>query len=147
LDEITDVNSNATGDRAGYAALNECHGFIKQPPIRRRQTMTNPTDPKELPAGQPEITVSGTVQAPFIYFDGVAGLGVQAALIQIEVAAGTILPTAAGGTRHEFVVTGHLRCSLVAALALKEAIERCLAMFTQATQGKQPPEPAPGPLN
>jgi hypothetical protein len=147
LDEITNVNSNAIGDRTSCAAFNECHGFVKQPPTRRLHTMTHPTDLKELPAGQLGTTVSGTVQAPFIYFDDVAALGVQALSFQIEVAARTILPTADGGTRSEFVVTGHLRCSLSAAVALKEAIEKCLAMFTQATQGQQPAEPAPGLLN
>jgi hypothetical protein len=109
--------------------------------------MPNPTDPKNLPAGQPEITVTGAVQAPFIYFDGVAALGVQAGSIQIEVAARTILPAADGGVSTEFVVTGHLRCGLAAALALREAIERSLAMFTQATQEKQAAEPALGLLN
>jgi hypothetical protein len=106
-------------------------------------------DPTELPPVQPTIALTGNEWAPFIYCDGVSALGTQAGAIQIELAARTILPTPDGGTRNEYVATAHLRCSPAAAIALKEALDKALAMLAQAMQQgqEQPPQPAPGRLN
>jgi len=74
--------------------------------------------------------------APFVYFDGVAAFGVMAGAIQIELAGRTIVPDGPKGTSAEFVTTGRLRCSPVAAAALRQAIDNCLKML------EQPPEAA-----
>jgi hypothetical protein len=109
--------------------------------------MSDPTNPTViLPAGQPGLTVAGNKRAPFIYLDGCAAYGTQAGAIQIEVAARTILPTPDGGTRNEFVVTGHLRCSQAAAMELRTAIDKALATLAELAQ-QQSQEPKGGRLN
>jgi hypothetical protein len=110
--------------------------------------MTNPTDaPTELPPVQPGITVTGNERAPFIYLDGVATFGTQAGAIQIELAARTILPTPDGATKNEFVVTAHLRCSPAAAMQLRDAIDKSLAMVQQALEQGSPEAPTGARLN
>lgn len=80
------------------------------------------------------IAVTGNQTAPFIVWDGVATFGLRDGIVQVEVAAGTIVPTADGGTRTEFIITGHLRCSIEAAIALKTAIDQALLMRKQAPE-------------
>jgi hypothetical protein len=65
--------------------------------------------------------------APFIYSDGVATFGVQGGVIQIELAANSIVPEGAE-TRSELLVVAHLRCGPAAAKAIRDAIDRALEM-------------------
>ena len=65
--------------------------------------------------------------AQFIFCDGVGTLGFQGGVIQIELVANTILPDGAV-TKYELLVVGHLRCGPEAAKALRDAIDRALAM-------------------
>jgi hypothetical protein len=60
-----------------------------------------------------------------IYCDGVATFGVQGGVLQIELAANTIVPDGAG-TKSEFLVVAHLRCAPEAAKAIRDAIDRAL---------------------
>ncbi len=76
--------------------------------------------------------------APFIYFDLVPTHGLLGGAVQIELAARTISPLPDGvATIIEFVTVGRLRCTPAAAVALREAIDKALAML-------QPPATVPG---
>jgi hypothetical protein len=82
--------------------------------------------------------VVGNATAPFIYCDGVGTYGVHGGVIQVELAAATVLPIGDGGTRTEFVVTAHLRCSASAALNIKDAIEKALEMLKKPADSEAP---------
>ena len=81
------------------------------------------------------IAAGSSEQAPFVYFDGVPTYGMHAGVVQLELAANTILPEGTG-TRTDVVITAHLRCSPGAALALRDTINRMLEMrgIDQTTQ-------------
>src|SRR5260370_39399169 len=85
-----------------------------------------------------KIATSASESAPFIYCDGVALFGVNAGVIQLELAANTIMPDGQG-TRTDVLITAHLRCSPGAAIGIRDAITRALEM--SATQ--QPIEAVP----
>jgi hypothetical protein len=72
-----------------------------------------------------KINPASSQAAPFIYCDGVATFGVQGGVLQIELAANTIVPDGAG-TKSEFLVVAHLRCAPEAAKAIRDAIDRAL---------------------
>lgn len=78
----------------------------------------------------PGITVAPITSevAPFIYCDGVATYGHNSGIIQIELAANTIVPLGGNGTRVDVMITGHLRCSVAAAQQLRDSITRALDM-------------------
>jgi hypothetical protein len=59
---------------------------------------------------------------PFVYFDAAICCGANYGVIQLELAAKTIVPDSSreAGARNEVVVTAHVRCSLAAAANLKE---------------------------
>jgi hypothetical protein len=78
--------------------------------------------------------------APFVYFDGVATYGHNSGMIQLELAANTLIPQGGAGTRVDVVITAHLRCSTAAAASLRECIDRALKMQNQP----QLIEPVPG---
>lgn len=74
--------------------------------------------------------------APFIYFDVVPTNGVFNGAVQIELASRVIIPSESG-TKIEFVINGHLRCSPAAAAALRAAIDNSLSMIEQAAMPQQ----------
>ena len=79
--------------------------------------------------------------APFVYFDGVPTFGIHSGAIQIELAANTLLPEGKG-VKIDVLITAHLRCSQAAAIALREAIDKTLALLEQGQQ--QVAQPAHG---
>jgi hypothetical protein len=80
-----------------------------------------------------------TSQGPVIYFDGASCFGHHNGAIQIELAANLLMPVGAA-VRVDVVQTAHLRCSVAAALALREALEKALAMYQQGQQQPRPEE-------
>jgi hypothetical protein len=75
-----------------------------------------------------KINPASSATAPFVYADGVAALGVQGGgIIKIELAAYSIIPEG-DGTKNELLVVAHLRCSTEAAKAIRDALDRALAM-------------------
>ena len=95
------------------------------------------TDPETPSTAQGPVTISSSSaeRAPIIYFDGASCFGHHNGAIQIELAANLLMPVGAA-VRVDVVQTAHLRCSVAAALALREALAKALAMFRQ---GQQPP--------
>jgi hypothetical protein len=74
-----------------------------------------------------KIATGSSEQAPFVYFDGVATYGMRAGVVQLELAADTIMPESPG-IRTDVLITAHLRCSPGAALSLRDTINRVLEM-------------------
>jgi hypothetical protein len=93
------------------------------------------TDPETPPTNQGPVTISNSSaeRAPIIYFDGASCFGHHNGAIQIELAANLLMPVGAA-VRVDLVQTAHLRCSVAAALALREALDKALAMYTQGQQ-------------
>src|SRR3569623_43618 len=92
----------------------------------------------EMPAtsqGPVIISTSSSERAPIIYFDGASCFGHHNGAIQIELAANLLL-TVGAAVRGDVIQTAHLRCSGAAALALREALDKALAMYQQGQ--KQP---------
>ena len=83
-------------------------------------------DPKR-PATPPYRNVD---TAPFVYFDVVPSFGVMQGTVQIELAARTLSP-AGKDLAIELVACGRLRCSPMAAQALRDAIDKSLKMLAQ----------------
>jgi hypothetical protein len=94
-----------------------------------RQMVDNPNSPT--PTAQEFSKFSGE-SAPFVYFDGVMTAGVHQAVIQLELAASTLVPTPDGKTTAVHVITGHLRCSPAAAVGLRKAIDSALLLLAPA---------------
>jgi hypothetical protein len=84
--------------------------------------MANETIPKGI-----KIAPGSSEQAPFVYCDGVALFGVNSGVIQLELAANTIMPEGTG-TRTDVLITAHLRCSPNTAIGIRDAITRALEM-------------------
>jgi hypothetical protein len=83
-----------------------------------------------------KIAPGSSEQAPFIYCDGVALFGITSGIVQLELAANTVMPEGTG-TRTDVLITAHLRCSPAAAVALRDAIDRALSLPAQQA-GMQP---------
>jgi hypothetical protein len=89
-----------------------------------------------LPTKEPvQLANLGTEVAPFIYFDGVASMGVNFGAVQIKLAANILVPTGDGGARAQVVLTAHLRCSPNAAADLRQAIDKALLLGAK-TEGQ-----------
>jgi hypothetical protein len=82
--------------------------------------------------------------APIVYFDVVAANGMMNGIIEIEVACRHLIPTPSGGVEVKLATSARIRCSPVAATALKKAIDSSLAMQQNP---QQQPLAAPGRLN
>jgi len=76
---------------------------------------------------------------PFVYFDGVICHGAHQGVIQIELAAKTIVPddNPKTGARNVVVVTAHVRCSREAAINLKQVLESALELEQHSHQKDQ----------
>ncbi|WFU42052.1 hypothetical protein QA640_06040 [Bradyrhizobium sp. CB82] len=95
-------------------------------------------------SGGVTISTGSAERAPFIYFDGVSCFGHHNGAIQIELAANLLMPVGPG-VRVDVIQTGHIRCSPAAAIALREALDKALAMMQQGQQ--QPTEVIPAMKN
>jgi hypothetical protein len=101
-------------------------------------------DPNTTNPGGVTISTASSERAPLIYFDGVSCFGHHNGAIQIELAANLLLPVGAG-VRVDVIQTGHIRCTPAAAIALREALDKALAMMQQGQQ--QPAEVIPAMKN
>jgi hypothetical protein len=95
-------------------------------------------DPDKIVPTNAGVTISSTSakEVPFIYFDGVTCFGKNGDIIQIELAANTLMP-AAPAVRIDVVQVVHLRCSALAAAALRESIDKALEMVQQGPDQPQ----------
>lgn len=74
--------------------------------------------------------VHGSDAAPIVYFDGILAWGTHNGILQIEIAANTLVPSdlEAGPVKTRIIVTGHLRFNLVAARQLADVIDEALGV-------------------
>jgi hypothetical protein len=68
--------------------------------------------------------------APIVYFDVASAHGVTNGAIQIELASRILVPRADGTLVSEFLTTGRLRCSPIAANHLRNAIVKAVEMLS-----------------
>jgi len=77
------------------------------------------------------VSVQGSDQAPFVYFDGVVTFGLIGGVVQIELAANCRVPAISGDKEQVIsrnVITAHLRGSDDAMASLADAIDKALTM-------------------
>ena len=72
-----------------------------------------------------KVAPGSSERAPFIYFDGVATIGVNAGAVQLELTADAVVPEGTG-TRREVLITAHMRCSPTAAMKLRDCLNKVL---------------------
>ena len=79
---------------------------------------------------KPSPVIHGSDAAPIVYFDGILAWGTHNGMLQIEVAANTLVPSdlEAGPVKTRIVVTGHLRFSAVAARQLADMLDEALGV-------------------
>ena len=73
--------------------------------------------------------VSGSDAAPIIYCDGIVAAGMLGGVVQLELAANCLIPTDLNNDkppRNRVLITGHIRLSAQAAMALRTAIDNLL---------------------
>jgi hypothetical protein len=105
-----------------------------------RGTAMAESDAPPTNAGSVLISTGSSERAPFVYFDGVSCFGHHNGTIQIELAANLLMPVGPG-VRIDVIQTAHLRCTPAAAVALREALDKAIAMIHQGQQ--QPAETIP----
>jgi hypothetical protein len=76
------------------------------------------------------------VNAPIVYFDLCGANGVFNGAIMIELSARILTPMVSGGVATKFITTGRLRCSPMAAVALRDALNGSLQMIEQPQQAQ-----------
>ena len=95
--------------------------------------------------------VSGSDAAPIIYCDGIVAAGSLGGIVQLELAANLLIPTELDNNRppkRRVLVTGHIRCSAQAALAIRDTIDKLLRVPAEpvikaAAPAKAKPKPKP----
>lgn len=99
---------------------------------------------------KPKITpsIKNIATAPITYFDGVPTYGVMANVVELDLSASVIGIYPDSTTKREAVCVGHLRCSIEAALALRNALDGALKMAhalpPAAASEEDDDEPSPG---
>jgi hypothetical protein len=86
---------------------------------------------------QVTISTASSEQAPFIYFDGVSCLGQHSGTIQLELVAHVLRPEG-GAVMVELIHTAHIRCSPNAAILLRDALDKAIAMVRKDEDPAQP---------
>ena len=78
---------------------------------------------------KPTPAVSGSDAAPIVYCDGIVAAGMLGGIVQLELAANCLIPLELENNRpprNRVLVTGHIRCSAQAALAIRDSIDKLL---------------------
>ena len=96
---------------------------LDQMSINPRNTQSNKSQPPPL---------KNAAAAPFVYFDLVPAFGVVNGVVELELAAQMVVPTADGNAHAETVCTVHLRGSFAAMESLSGAIDKSLDMARAA---------------
>lgn len=81
---------------------------------------------KSAPSAPPLL--KNAALAPMIYFDNVPVFGALGGNVEVELAARLLMPKSDGSVSADMNCTAHLRCPLVAAIALRDALDKAIAM-------------------
>jgi hypothetical protein len=92
------------------------------------EQMTEPTEKNDL------IVYDNVDTAPIISFDMAPAHGIMGGQVQIELACRILNALSDGSVEIKFITSGRLRCSPVAALTLRNAIDAALKMLEQPQQ-------------
>lgn len=97
------------------------------------------TDKQPKPSPQPLLTlpVVDVPHAPIVFFDMAPNFGNGPGVVHVTLAAWRHLPDNKGGTTSDLVVSGYLRCSVPAAISLRDAINNALLMGVAPADGGQ----------
>lgn len=82
----------------------------------------------------PAPLLKNAASAPFVYFDNAPVFGTFAGNIEIELASRMLMPKADGNVMSDMACTAHLRCSPGAAMILRDALDKALAMLAKQQQ-------------
>lgn len=69
--------------------------------------------------------------APVVFFDNAPACGVFGGNVEVELSARTLIPRSDNSVIPEVICTAHLRCNPQAAVALRDALDRALAMLSE----------------
>jgi hypothetical protein len=136
LDDITGV-TEAAFQRARFAALSFARStmapaafghVIFEATAKTGWTNDQPTEKNEL------IIYENVDTAPIISFDMAPAHGIMGGQVQIELACRILNAQSDGSVEIKFITSGRLRCSPVAALSLRDAIDAALKMLEQPQQ-------------
>jgi hypothetical protein len=99
---------------------------------------------------QPPL-LKNAAAAPFVYFDLVPAFGVVNGVVELELAAQMVVPTADGNAHAETVCTVHLRGSIAAMEGLSNAIDKAMDMVRAAAAPsngawREPPDYPDAPI-
>jgi hypothetical protein len=87
---------------------------------------------KSQPQPQPAPTLlKNAGLAPIVYFDGAPVFGTLGGVIEIELAVRMLMPRADNTVLNEFICAAHLRSSVQAAMQLRDALDKAIAMATK----------------
>ena len=89
-----------------------------------------------MPDAPAKLTVTDTGMAPYIYFEGAPNFGFTNGIINVTLAANRHLLTDGAPVR-DAVATAHLRCNVLAALELRNALDAALLLAAQPHGGAQ----------
>ena len=82
------------------------------------------------PGALPDLSISGSIHAPFLYFEDASAFGHLNGIIQVTLEAMKIYPSIAQGVTRERVAVAHLRMNIPATRSLITALERALLLAT-----------------
>jgi hypothetical protein len=82
------------------------------------------------------IPVSDVPHAPFIFYEGAAALGFTNGVVNLTLSANRTLIGADGATVNDQVVTAYLRGNILAAISLRDAIDKALLLAAPTQEGK-----------
>lgn len=90
--------------------------------------MARKPSPSEPTSQQPQgVVVSDSMNAPIIYFDGAPNYGNRNGIIAITIVASRHLSNG-NDVKSDIVAVGHLRCSIRAAIDLRNALDQALLL-------------------
>jgi len=80
------------------------------------------------------VVVTDNRSAPFIFFDGAPSFGVNGGIVSITLAAARHLSTGDQTVSTDVVAVAHLRCSIKAAMDLRNSIDKALLLQARVSE-------------
>lgn len=81
---------------------------------------------KGVPSAPPLL--KNAALAPVVFFDNVPVYGALAGNVEVELSARMLMPKPDGGVGVDMTCAAHLRCSIPAAMLLRDALDKAIGM-------------------